>query len=127
MRAINKIEIFLYINSKINAKMRLSMLFCLLSTACCYLQNNIYLKTRINARNKNLPDHCDLTSSYDFFNATRDLIRLEVPNVKNIYWDDGEIVWEFREQDDTNDNTTSVRVSIPPIDPVDASTHLLCI
>jgi hypothetical protein len=49
----------------------------------------------------------------------------EVPNVKNIYWDDGEIVWEFRDPDDTNDNTTSVMVPIPPFDPVDSSSPLL--
>jgi hypothetical protein len=49
----------------------------------------------------------------------------EVPNVKNIYWDDGEIIWEFRDSDDKNDNTTSVRVSIPPFEPVDSSSPLL--
>jgi hypothetical protein len=66
------------------------------------------------------------SSPYDLFNATRDLIILKVPNVKNIYWGDGEIVWEFREQDDTNDNKTSVRVNVPPVEPFDADTSLLC-
>jgi hypothetical protein len=98
---------------------------CLLSSVCCYIRNKAYVKTSVSFRNRILPLFA--SSSYDLFNATRDLIMREVPNVKNIYWDDGEIVWEFREQDDTNDNTTSVRVIIPPLDPVDTSTCLLCI
>jgi hypothetical protein len=48
--------------------------------------------------------------------------------IKQIYWDDGEIVWEFREEDETNDNKTSVRVNIdlPPVDPV-VNRHMLAV
>jgi hypothetical protein len=99
------------------------MMVCLLSSVCCYLRNGAYVKTSVNFRNRISPHYA--SSSYDLFNATRDLIMHEVPNVKNIYWDDGEIVWEFRDPDDTNDNTTSVMVPIPPFDPVDSSSPLL--
>jgi hypothetical protein len=66
------------------------------------------------------------SSPYDVFNATRDLIMLEVPNIKNIYWEDGKIVWEFRERDDKRDNKTYVRVNLPPIEPLDSEACLLC-
>jgi len=105
--------------------MRLSIMVCLLSSVCCYIRNKAYVKTSVSFRNRISPLFA--SSSYDLFNATRDLIMREVPNVKNIYWDDGEIAWEFREQNETNDNTTSVRVIVPPLDPVDTSTCLLCI
>jgi hypothetical protein len=103
------------------------VLLCLLTTTWSYLRNNIFIKTAANIRRQISLIH--LASSYELFNATKELIMLDVPDIKNVYWDDGEIVWEFREQDDTNDNTTSVRVTIPPIDPVDApsSPRLLCI
>lgn len=96
---------------------------CLLSSVCCYIRNKAYVKTSVSFRNRISPLFA--SSSYDLFNATRDLIMREVPNVKNIYWDDGEIIWEFRDSDDKNDNTTSVRVSIPPFEPVDSSSPLL--
>jgi hypothetical protein len=107
--------------------MRLYISFCLLSSVCCYFRKTSYIKTSANIRNRISPPLA--SSIYDLFNATRDLIIKEVPNVKNIYWDDGEIVWEFRDNDDTNNNTTSVRVNIPSIDPVDSSSseRLLCI
>lgn len=61
-------------------------------------------------------------------NDTRNYITLEFPMINQIYWDDGEIVWEFREEDETNDNKTSVRVNVDPlpIDPV-INGHMLVV
>jgi len=122
LRINNKIDIFGYYTG-LHYKMRNFVSLCLLTTTWSYLRNNVFIKTTENVRKQISLIHA--SSSYELFNATKELIMFEVPDVKNVYWDDGEIVWEFREEDDTNDNTTSVRVTIPPIDPVDSSSARL--
>ena len=112
-------------------------LFAILALSInAYLRNSIIIKTDSlinyrNTRRNRFPRNAAAfgkSVKLQSLNDTRNYITLEFPMINHIYWDDGEIVWEFREEDETNDNKTSVRVKIdlPPVDPV-VNRHMLAV
>lgn len=113
---------------------RVCSLFAILAISInAYLRNSLIInqafemRTRRNRFPRNTATF-GKSVTLQSLNDTRNYITLEFPMIKQIYWDDGEIVWEFREEDETNDNKTSVRVNIdlPPVDPV-VNRHMLAV
>jgi len=107
--------------------MQITVVLSWLAIAMSYLRPKAYVKRYNSNRDQAFSKSLSETPPDNGAKTTRRLIIFDIPNIKNMQWDDGEVVWEFRDQDDSNDNTTSVRVVIPPLDPIDTSTCLLCI
>jgi len=106
-------------------KMICSLFAILALSINAYLRNSIIIKQafEMKTRRNRFPRNAAAFGPsvvLQSLNDTRNYITLEFPMIDQIYWDDGEIVWEFREEDEKNDNKTSVRVNVDPlpIDPV---------